>query len=174
VGDHTIRITVREDRHERSSDHWVMMDGFQVGEAEMRVVDDVPGQGIEYTGSGWKHSSSNWERASGGSLTWTNHPGDAAEYRFEGNAITWVGKRCPACGQADVYVDGVLDTTVETYLPDQHPFRVDLQGGWQTPVYQRSWSEKGRHTLRIVVKPDRNMLSTGHRVFLDSLQVSKE
>jgi hypothetical protein len=174
VGDHKIRITVRADRHERSSDHWVMMDGFQVGEAELRVVDDVPGQGIDYTGSGWKHSSSNWERASGGSLTWTDHPGDAAEYGFEGQAITWVGKRCPVCGQADVYVDGRLDTTVDTYLPDQHPFRLDLEGSWQTPLYQRSWSEKGRHTLRIVTKPDRNMLSSGRRVFVDSLQVSED
>jgi len=173
VGDHKIKITVRADRHKRSADNWIVIDGFQVGETEMKVVEDVPGQGIDYTGPGWKHSPSGWERASGGSVTWTDAPADAAEYKFQGDAIAWVGKRCPSCGQADVYVDGTLDSTVDTYMPDEHPFRVDLQGGWQVPLYQRTWTEKGPHTLRIVVKSDRNMLSTGHRVFLDSLQVSK-
>jgi len=173
VGDHKIKITVRADRQGRSADNWVVIDGFQVGETETRVVEDSPGQGIDYTGPGWKHSSSGWERASGGSLTWTDAPADAAEYKFQGDAIAWVGKRCPSCGQADVYVDGTLDSTVDTYMPDEHSFRVDLQGGWQVPLYQRTWTEKGQHTLRIVVKSDRNMLSTGHRVFLDSLQVSK-
>jgi len=173
VGDHKIKITVRGDRHSRSSDHWVVIDGLQVGKAEMRVVEDVPGQGIEYTGSGWKHRASGWEQASGGSASWTSAPGDAAEYKFQGDGITWVGKRCPSCGQADVYVDGTLDTTVDTYMPDDHPFRVDLQGGWQVPLYQKTWIETGQHTLRIVVKDDKNMLSAGRSVYLDSFQVSK-
>jgi hypothetical protein len=173
VGDHKIRIAVRADRNARSSDKWVAIDGFQVGREELTIVEDVPGQGIEYTGSGWKHSSFGWEQASGGSASWTSVPGDAAEYKFQGGAITWVGRRCPSCGQADVYVDGTLDTTVDTYMPDEYPFRVDLQRGWQAPLYEKSWTEPGPHILRIVVRHDKNMLSVGQSVYLDSLQVSK-
>ena len=174
AGDHTVKIVVRADRNTRSSDNWVAIDGFQVGKEELTIVDDVPDQGIGYAGSGWKHSSSGWERASGGSVSWTSVPGDAAEYKFQGGAITWVGKRCPACGLADVYVDGTLDSTVDTYMPDEDQFRVYLQGGWQAPIYEKSWPEPGAHTLRIVVRRDKNMLSAGHSMYLDSLQIGKD
>ena len=174
AGDHKIKIAVRPDRNARSSDNWVAIDGFQVGKKELTVVDDVPEQGIAYAGSGWMHSSSGWERASGGSVSWTSAPSDSAEYKFQGGAITWVGKRCPACGLADVYIDGTLDTTVDTYMPDEDQFRVYLQGGWQAPLYEKSWPEPGPHTLRIIVRQDKNMLSAGHSVYLDSLQIGKE
>ena len=107
-------------------------------------------------------------------MSWTGVPGDAAEYKFQGDVITWVGKRCPSCGQADIYIDGALDATVDTYMPDEDPFRVYLQGGWQAPLYEKSWTEPGHHTLRIVVRRDNNMLSVGHSVYLDSLQIRKD
>ncbi len=172
IGEHRIKIALRADRHNLSSDNWVTVDGFQVGRLEMSVVEDRPGGGIEYSGSGWKHGAAGWEQASEGNTSWTSAPGDAAEYRFQGDGVTWVGKRCPSCGQADVYIDGMLDATVDTYMPDDHSFRPDLQGGWQVPIYQRTWTESGQHTIRITIKPDKNMLSNDHTIYLDSLEVS--
>jgi hypothetical protein len=174
VGDHRIKIAVRGDRHSRSLDNWVMIDGFQVGRTDVSVVEDTPGQGIEYSGPSWKHSPSGWEQASGGGISWTSGPGDVAEYKFQGDRITWVGKRCPSCGQADVYVDGQLDATVDTYTPDDHDFRVHLQGAWQVPLYETTWAASGQHAIRIVVKQDKNMLSSDHTIYLDSLQVGRD
>ena len=73
---------------------------------------------------------------------------------------------------ADVYLDGALDATVNTYAPDFHVFRSDQQGGWQAPVYERSWTSSGEHTIRIVVRPDKDMSAEGHTVYLDAFQIT--
>jgi hypothetical protein len=73
---------------------------------------------------------------------------------------------------ADVYIDGTLDTTVDTYEPDIHTFRPDLQGGWQAPVYEKTWTSSAEHAIRIVVRADKDMLSQGNIVYLDAFQVT--
>ena len=171
VGDHSVKILARGDHNWRSSDSWVPIDALQVGKSPCEVIEDTPGKGVEYGGSGWKHGQG-WSRASGGSLSWTGKPGDTAEFSFFGDGITWVGKLCLLCGTADVYVDDKLQTRVDTYAPDSHRFRTNYEGGWQVPVFAKSWPEPGRHTIRIVVTNLKNMLSEGHMIYLDSLQVS--
>jgi hypothetical protein len=170
-GKHKIKVVARGDHQWRASDNWVVVDGFKIGRDNTAVVEDTPGRGTLYGGSGWKHGDE-WEAAEGESVSWTGEPGDSAEYKFHGDGITWVGKLCPACGMADVYIDGTLDTTVDTYEPDFHTFRPDLQGGWQAPVYERTWISAGDHSIRIVVRPDKGMLSQGHAVYLDAFQVT--
>jgi hypothetical protein len=134
------------------------------------VIEDPPGQGIKYSGSGWRHSQG-WRRASGKSASWTRHDGDTAECVFRGDGITWVGKRCPACGIADVYVDGQLEARVDTYAPDFHRFRDDAQGAWQVPIFEKTWVRPGQHTLLIVARNLKNMLATGYKIYVDSFQV---
>jgi hypothetical protein len=159
------------DHHWRSSDSWVLIDALQIGKSPCAVIEDTPGKGVEYGGSGWKHSQG-WDRASGKSVSWTDKAGDTAEISFFGDGFTWVGKVCPSCGMADVYIDDQLQTRVDTYAPDSHLFKADNQGGWQVPVFAKSWPEPGRHTIRVVVTNLKNMLSQGHMIYLDSLQVS--
>jgi hypothetical protein len=170
TGQHTVKILARGDHNWRSSDNWIVVDGFQVGKEEFQVIEDPPGQGIKYSGSGWRHSQG-WRRASGKSASWTRHDGDTAECVFRGDGITWVGKRCPACGIADVYVDGQLEARVDTYAPDFHRFRDDAQGAWQVPIFEKTWVRPGQHTLLIVARNLKNMLATGYKIYVDSFQV---
>jgi len=170
-GHHKLRIVVRGDRNPNSKGNAVFIDGFQVGRRHSQVVEDRVTDGIQYSGSGWVHSLG-WKHASQGSVSWSGIPGDAAEYTFRGDGIMWVGKLCPSCGMADVYIDGELDSIVNTYEPDQHAHRWLNQGGWQAPIYEKSWPEFGEHKIRIVVREDKDISSTGHNVFIDSLQIS--
>ena len=105
-------------------------------------------------------------------MSWSGIPGDATEYTFRGNEITWVGKLCPSCGMADVYIDGEWDSIVNTHEPDQHAHRWLNQGGWQAPIYEMSWPQSGAHKIRIVVREDKDISSTGYNVLIDSLQIS--
>ncbi len=171
AGDHRIKIEARGDHEWHATDSWVEIDGLQIGNSSYRVVEDMPGNGIDYSGSGWKHSLG-WNQASAMSISWTDQPGDSAEYSFTGTGVTWIGKLCPACGLAEVSIDGALTSHVDTYAPDFHLFRADDQGGWQTPVFEKSWPEAGPHTIRVVVSSLKNMLTPGHRIYIDSLQIS--
>jgi hypothetical protein len=166
IGEHEIRLVTGGLHDWRSGGNSIVVDGFQVGVVEAVVVEDHLEGGVQYGGTGWTHTAG-WERASGGNISRTSNSGDAMEITFEGDGITWVGKKCPSCGKADVYVDGALDTIVDTFSPDPHSFRVDLQGGWQVPLYQKVWTKRGEHTVRIVSRIDKNMLSAGTDLYLD-------
>lgn len=171
VADHSIRISARGDHNGRSTDSWVLIDALKIGKSPCKVIEDTPGKDVEFGGSGWRHSQG-WSRASGENLSWTDRAEDSVEVSFSGDAVTWVGKLCPSCGMADVYVDDKLQTRVDTYAPDPHQFRADDQGEWQVPVFEKSWPESGPHRIRVVVTNLKNMLSQGHTIFLDSFQVS--
>ena len=169
-GEHTLAIVARGERQWRSKGNNVTIDGIQVGREKTKIVEDAPEGGVTYSGADWKHTRG-WQPASGGSISWAAKSGDAAECRFRGQRITWVSKLCPSCGMADVYADESLDAIVDTYAPDFNVFRPEYQGGWQTPVYERSWTAAGDHVIRIVVRDDKNMLSAGSVVYLDAFQV---
>jgi hypothetical protein len=170
IGEHTVRIVVRGTHHWRSSDDWVVLNGLQIGRSPVSVVDDGPGSGIEYGGSGWQHAGG-WSAASGGTVSWTDSDGNTAQYSFQGDAITLVCKRCPSCGMADVYLDGKLETRIDTYAPDYHDFRIAAQGAWQVPVFEKTWATSGKHTIKIIVSQEKNMLSSDRAIYLDALQV---
>ena len=172
-GKHKINVVARGDHQWRASDNWVVVDGFKVGKGNSAVVEDTPGRGIVYGGSGWRHSDG-WDAAEGKNVSLTGQPGDSAEYKFHGDGVTWVGKLCPDCGMAAVYIDGALDAAIDTYEPDFHTFRPDLQGGWQAPLYEKTWIAPGEHVIRIVVRKDKDMMSQGHMVYLDGFHVTSQ
>jgi hypothetical protein len=178
-----LKIAVRGDHHPYSLDSWIYVDGIQVGESEPRVVEDSELNQIRYGGSGWKHTQ-DWRRqsypvadkvqvlASGESLSYTDQPTNSAELSFEGDGVTVVGKVCPSCGKLDVWIDGRVETTLDTYAPDIQYLRPVLQGGWQAPIFRRAWTERRIHTIRLVAREDKNRLSEGHRVYLDAFQIT--
>jgi hypothetical protein len=126
-----------------------------------------------YSVSYQQRRNTGWSRAFSEDVSWTSEEGNSINYSFRGNNIVWIGKLCPRCGMADVYVDGKLEARIDTYNPDFHPFRIDAQGGWEVPVFEKSWMAAGEHTIKIVVQKDRNMLSEGSEVYLDAVQVEQ-
>lgn len=158
---HTIRITETGEHNQRSSGDAISVDGFQASTPSAAVTEDGA-PALTYDGSGWAGRDD--ADASGGHLTATSHGGDSVSYAFTGRRITWVGRICPGCGEADVYLDGKFVTRVDTY-------------GYRGPtveqaaLFEHSWPTAGAHTIRIVATGSRNFESTGSEVDVDSLQV---
>lgn len=120
------------------------------------VIDDLA---ATYSGT-WTtltHSS-----LAGGSVTYTNEGGAYFETTFVGTGYAWIGQRDLSGGIAEVFVDGTLRGTVDTYL---------------TPVgYSRTvfWQEDlplGLHTIRVVNTGRGNVNSTGTKISLQQLDV---
>lgn len=116
---------------------------------------------ITYTGS-WKHVVS--DGYINNDQHYTATAGDSCEYTFKGTAIEWIGVKNVDLGKADVYVDGILQATVDQYasswLKQQTLFMLDNLKGKQ-------------HTIKIVVKSpeDKNSSSKGNITAIDAFYV---
>src|SRR5438132_11623133 len=67
---------------------------------------------VTYTGTWYGNSMS---VHSGGSAVLALDRGSRATFAFNGTAAKWIGYKDPWSGIANVYVDGVLNTQVDTY-----------------------------------------------------------
>jgi hypothetical protein len=114
---------------------------------------------VAYT-TGWFTNSNGAH--SGGSAVLAMDVGSAATFTFTGTEVTWIGFRDPWSGQADVYVDGVLQLRVDTYGAVEQR---------QYPMYTRTGLTPGTHTLRIQVTGTRNPASSGLWVWIDAFDV---
>jgi hypothetical protein len=82
----------------------------------------------------------------------SNTPGSALDFTFKGPTIKWIGSKSSNHGIAEVYVDGVLQQTVNSY---SSATALD-----QVLYEKRGLSENGYHTFRIVVTKDKHPNST--------------
>ncbi len=89
----------------------------------------------------------------GNSARGSNAPGSALDFTFKGSTIRWIGSKGSNHGIAEVYVDGVLQQTVDTYA--------SLTIADQVLYEKRGLSEGGYHTLRILITRDKREASTG-------------
>jgi hypothetical protein len=136
------------------------------GAARPLVIDDGDAR-ITYGGT-WGHFS--YPEAFGGTISDSNVANSYAQVTFNGSRLTWFTKLGPNCGQASVYIDGVLDATIDTYVPTDE--------NWQVPVYTKSWPVNGPHTVKIVVAGTNYTNpggggSSNYYVHLDGFQVAQ-
>jgi|GEM_PF-2992635 len=82
-----------------------------------------------------------------------------ASYLF-GSSTSWFGVAGSDHGKADVYINNVLDSTANLYSATRTT----------SQVYSKSGLSSGSHTLRIVVRSDRNASSTNNYVEVDALE----
>jgi hypothetical protein len=83
----------------------------------------------------------------------SNIAGNALDFAFKGSTIKWLGARGPNHGTAEVYLDGVLHQTVDTYAASFTPNAV---------LYENNGlSQTNYHTIRIVVAKDQHPDSSG-------------
>jgi hypothetical protein len=92
-----------------------------------------------YTGS-WA-TSSNAEQ-SGGSGKSATAPGASVSYTFTGRAVAWVTTLRPDAGAVQVWVDGVLSSTVDTHADATTYRRI---------VFSKAWTSYATHTIKLVV-----------------------
>ena len=77
---------------------------------------------------------------------------NAFEFSFRGDTVRWIGTRGPDHGCADVYLDGAFQATVDNYASKLEEDVVKFE---KTGV-----AGDRIHTLRVVVKKDRNPAAT--------------
>ncbi len=106
---HTIMVFASGLKSPFSSGREVRVDGFQMNS---QTIDDNDPQ-VNY--NAWRASL--LPGALGGSFRHTTRPNASVSFSVNGTQFTWVTLRCPACGQAEVYVDGSLAATVDNYHP---------------------------------------------------------
>jgi hypothetical protein len=80
-------------------------------------------------------------------------PGSALDFTFKGPTIKWIGSRNSSHGVAEVYVDGVLQQTVDSYA--------SVAAMHQVLYEKNGLSEYGHHTFRILVTKGKHTNSTG-------------
>jgi hypothetical protein len=102
---------------------------------------------------------------SGGGARLAMEPGAKANFRFTGTGVTWIGYRDEWSGIATVLLDGVVQTTVDTYST---PARA------QQPLFNIGGLEMGSHTLTIQVTGTKNPRSASAWVWVDAFAVTRD
>ena len=100
---------------------------------------------------------------SGGSAILAMDQGAQARFSFTGTGVQWIGFRDAWSGIAQVYMDGVLQATIDTYSAGQQA---------QAVVYSISGLGNGSHNLTIVAAGTYNANSGGAWVWVDAFGVS--
>ena len=99
---------------------------------------------------------------SGGTAAVGFGTGQDAVVTFRGTGITWIGFRGNWAGIAKVYVDGVLNTTLDLYAPTE---------AVQAQVFSVSGLPLGTHTLTVEVTRTKNAASADFIVIVDAFDI---
>jgi hypothetical protein len=80
----------------------------------------------------------------------------SAQLSFQGAAIYWRALKAPNCGKADVFLDNVLQKTVDCYADAATPY--------QFAFVKTGLDPKRIHTIKVVVRGEKNSRSSGTAV----------
>jgi hypothetical protein len=116
---------------------------------------------IDTIGTWWYDNQ--FARASGGSLVYSDHPGDLIRLRFRGGSVRYVFTRAFNRGTAEVRIDGRANR-VNLYAP---------QTEWQSFADFGNLGE-GVHVMEIRVTGERDLRSSGKYVDLDKIVVGEK
>ncbi len=132
-----------------------------MGDDPQSAVDDVD---MTYTGSwGIQSCTDDWKA----SCHVSESKGASVSFEFFGNQVRLIGHADPTGGLADVFLDGEKQLVpIDCWVPSQ-PRN-------QQVLYYRSGLPMATHELKVIVQGDKNPLSHGNRIFIDSLQWSSE
>jgi Beta-propeller repeat len=171
AGAHTFAVEVAGRRNPSSKGNWVWVDGFDVSTATDGTGTGNTGGGttsftrveqtnlaVVFTGS-W--STVHRTFFSDGSAASAAASGACATFTFQGTQARWTGFKDSYAGNVNVYIDGVLQTHIDTYSFASQA-NVAL---FTTPTLPR-----GTHTLRIEAAGTRNPASGANWVWVDAFE----
>jgi subtilisin len=110
-----------------------------VGAASLARPYYAPSEGVNLTGN-WSIAPVNGSYSE--LPSYSGQPGARATVDFTGRSVSWMSSRSPKRGKARVYIDGVLEATVDLYASSKQHRRV---------VFSRAWATSGDHEIRIEV-----------------------
>lgn len=136
------------------------------GDFVSRIDYQIDSQDIEVNDNdaGITYSAMNYLNSATGYISndchYSNNTNAYAQYTFTGTSISWIGTRNTDHGKANVYIDGVLDSTVDTY------------GSYalQQVLYQKTGLTNASHTIKIVVTNTKNASSSGYFQDIDAFR----
>jgi hypothetical protein len=102
-----------------------------------------------------------------GDSKYSSNAGDEAILTFKGTGVSIIGNWHKNCGKADVYVDGELIRTIDTYY-----FSGNQQHDNKS-IYHISGLEQGSHTLKLVVRGEKRAESEGSNIYLSEAVIFK-
>ena len=123
-----------------------------------RVEENDPS--VKYTGIWFSGSRSD---LSGGTIVESSDSNGTASLTFNGTEVRWIGFKAPWAGIAEVYLDGILRATVDTYAPTEQA---------QVLMYTASGLSAGSHTVTIKVTYTWNASSVSAWIVVDAFDVT--
>src|SRR5579864_8609639 len=115
---------------------------------------------VKYSGT-WFPNSGGFN--SGGSAAMAMDAGSRANFSFTGTGVKWIGYRDQWSGIAQVYLDGVLKATIDTYSASAQAQAAD---------YAVSGLTNAAHSVAIVVTGQRDSKSSAPWVWVDAFDVT--
>jgi len=155
-GQHTLAAVARDAAGNRTTSATVTVTVANAA-ATRRFEETDPA--IAYT-SGWASDSQGG--LSGGTAAFTNGAGAQATFTFTGTSVSWIGGRSFETGIAQVFLDGSLVSTVDTYSKT-----VEVQ----VPIFTATGLANASHTLAIQATGQQNAAAVSAFIILDAFDV---
>jgi len=125
---------------------------------------DDSSSALTYRGT-WTHAAN--QNYTGGDFDGTesfnNTAGDSVSLTFTGTAVRWVTSKDANHGIADVYLDGALVGSIDTYTPGKQ---------YQTVLYDVYGLSAASHTLTVTVSGRQNPAASGSFISIDAFDLS--
>lgn len=99
---------------------------------------------------------------SGGIVKYSNRKNAAIGTSFSGSGVMWIATKAAMLGKADVYIDGTYKTTVDLYNPTVLHQQI---------AYSNLALSNSSHTIKIVVRGDKNPSATNTFIDVDAVDV---
>lgn len=174
-GSHTFAVEAVGTRSSLSGGAWVWVDAFDVISTSSTTTTTTSGGStapaapalFEETSSAVTYART-WSSASasifsGGSAVLSMENNAQAAFAFTGTGVSWIGYSDQWSGIAQVFVDGNMLATVDTYSPSDKP---------QAVQYALTGLSSGSHKLVIKVTGRQNKSSGGAWVWVDAFKVT--
>ena len=164
TGSHTLVIEATGTQNAASGGANVVVDAFDVegstsggGTGGRRVEENDPS--VSYTGTWISQSRSD---LSGGTVVESSDTGGTSSLTFNSTGVKWIGFKGPWAGIGEVYLDGTLKATVDSYAPVEQA---------QVVLYSVSGLPAGSHTIRIRVTGTWSSSSSSAWIVVDAFDV---
>lgn len=153
AGTHTVQLKLNG-KNASSTGYWVGFDHARYTAVPATITDDADAA-VTYLGA-WTHAADTAYYAGTKSVASINNR--SASLTFTGTAVSVYARTIPNGGKFNVYIDGVLAGSGDTYDP---------VGQYQVEVFQLTGLSSGSHTVEVRLNGQKNAASTGYFVGLD-------
>ena len=125
--------------------------GDRIESRNTRIV-GLADPAVRYDGAGWTIEKN--EHYYQGQAQTAVKAGQSVQFTFQGTDIYWRAAAGPDAGRADVFIDDVLQNTVDCFF-------VECALPYQFAFIKTGLDPKRPHTIKVVVRGDKNPGSSG-------------